>query len=344
MSKENEIAYLTNMVKILNVSPSEVEDFHMRKPFADNRRGNYLIDMGQIMMMLPPPPARILDLGVGSGWTSEMLAYSGYSVLGLDISPEMIALSKRRITPNLDLRFEVHDYEESIDFGLFDAVVIYDALHHATNEAKVITNVFHCLKPGGKFITIEPGVGHSTSPESLWAMENYGTTEKDMEYARQAELMRKAGFHKVRQYFRLSYIPLKDISTKFGNRIQLNSCDSMLQMTANGYSSLVIGVKADTQLNELSARIALAQDGIRLLQTTRAYRWLRRIGWWNSLEVKFQQILQMKIDSDLKVVQAQFEIVQETVKNLQSRWVYRLHQQLGRWEYIEEKIQQVLER
>jgi SAM-dependent methyltransferase len=344
MSKENEIAYLTNIAKILDVSPSEVEDFHMRKPFADNRRGNYLIDIGQILMMLPPPPARILDLGVGSGWTSEMLAYSGYSVLGLDISPEMIALSKRRITPNLDLQFEVHDYEESIDFGLFDAVVIYDALHHAIDESKVIANVFHGLKPGGIFITIEPGVGHSTSPESLWAMEKFGTTEKDMEYARQAELMVKAGFRKVRQHLRLSYLPLKDIATKFGNTQQLTACRSMLQMTANGYSSLVIAVKADTQLNELSARIASAKDGIRLLQTTRAYRWLKNIGWWHNWDVKFQQILEMKPADDVNDLQSQFKVVEETLQQFQSTGVYQLHQRLGRWEYIEEKIQEVLER
>lgn len=344
MSKENEIAYLTNMVKVLNISHNEVEDYHVRKPFADDRRGYYLIDIGQIMTMLPPSPARILDLGVGSGWTSEMLANSGYSVLGLDISPEMIALSRKRITPNLDLQFEVHDYEESIDFGLFDAVVIYDALHHAVDEAKVIANVFQCLKPKGVFITLEPGVGHSTSPNSLWVMEKFGTTEKDMEYTRQAELMREAGFRAIRQYLRLSDIPLENVALESGNTRQLKGFKSRIHSTANGASSLVVALKADSELNELSERISLAQDTIRLLQSTRAYRMLRRIGRWNRLEVKFQRVLEMKTKGDLNALQAQFKIVQDVLQELRATWVYRLHQQLARWEYLEEQIQQVLER
>jgi SAM-dependent methyltransferase len=343
MSKDNEIAYLNNIAKVLNVSPEEVEDFHVRKPFSDKRCGQYLIDIGQILMMLPPPPARILDLGVGSGWTSQMLAMSGYSVLGLDIAPDMIALSKHKITPKLDLQFEVCDYEESIDFGLFDAALIYDALHHAIDESKVITNVFHCLKPGGKFITLEPGVGHSTSPESIWAMEKFGTTEKDMEYTRQAELMRQAGFRTIRQYLRISHVFLEDTATKFGNLKQQWAFQGMLQKTTNGYTSLVVAVKPDTELNELRDRISLAKDTIQMLQTTRAYKLLRRIGVWQNLEGKFQQVLSIETEGDVKTLQTQFEIVQDTLNTLQSTWVYRGHRKLGRWEYLEAYIQKVLE-
>lgn len=69
------------------------------------------------MKLLPPPPARVLDLGVGSGWTSEMLARCGYRVVGLDIAPDMIAIARRRITGSLDLRFEVCDYEAPLEPG-----------------------------------------------------------------------------------------------------------------------------------------------------------------------------------------------------------------------------------
>ena len=111
------------------------------------------------MKLLPPPPARVLDLGVGSGWTSEMLARFGYSVVGLDIAPDMIAIARRRITDSLDLRFEVCDYEPPTDLGTFDAVVIYDALHHAEDEQGVLANAFRGLKDGGVFISAEPASG-----------------------------------------------------------------------------------------------------------------------------------------------------------------------------------------
>jgi len=40
------------------------------KPFSDSLCWRYLIDIGAILSLLPPPPARLLDLGAGSGWTS----------------------------------------------------------------------------------------------------------------------------------------------------------------------------------------------------------------------------------------------------------------------------------
>ena len=40
---------------------------------------------------LPPPPRRIADLGSGTGTLSLLLAEEGYSVDGVDFSPEMIA-------------------------------------------------------------------------------------------------------------------------------------------------------------------------------------------------------------------------------------------------------------
>ena len=182
MPKDAEIQYVVNMAKMLKVSAAEVEHHLVHKPFADASRWTYLLDMGQIMKLLPPPPARVLDLGVGSGWTSEMLARCGYSVVGLDIAPDMIAIARRRITDSLDLRFEVCDYEAPTDLGKFDAIVIYDALHHAEDEQGVLTNAFRSLKDGGVFISVEPGVGHSTTEATRDVVAKFGTTEKDMPY------------------------------------------------------------------------------------------------------------------------------------------------------------------
>ena len=42
------------------------------------------------MGFLPDPPARILDMGCGGGWTSIFFAKRGYEVVGQDISQDMI--------------------------------------------------------------------------------------------------------------------------------------------------------------------------------------------------------------------------------------------------------------
>ena len=64
----------------------------LEEPFYDTNCGLYLTYIGTLMSLLPNPPAKVLDLGVGSGWTSVFLARRGYEVTGQDIAPDMIAL------------------------------------------------------------------------------------------------------------------------------------------------------------------------------------------------------------------------------------------------------------
>ena len=201
MAKANEIAYVEEVARLDNVPLADFERYLLNKPFSDPRCHEYLMDAAQIMSLLPPAPAKLLDVGVGSGWTSELFAKAGYEVTGIDISPDMIALAKLR---DCSARFIVSDYEVGPIAGRFDAAVIYDALHHADDESRVIKNIFESLVPGGVLITIEPGRGHSTSTNSLNAVAKYGTTEKDMPYSRQKALMKRAGFARVSQHSRVS--------------------------------------------------------------------------------------------------------------------------------------------
>jgi SAM-dependent methyltransferase len=246
MSKRNEINYVEKMEAVLAVPRDEVSRSLLGKPFNDPRRGSYFIDLGQLFHFLPPPPARILDLGVGPGWTSRFMALSAYEVLGLDIAPRMIELAEINGSGVPNLTFQARDYEDSVaDLGTFDAAVIYDALHHSLDEARVIRNVYSILKSGGSLITMEPGFGHSTSPGSLEAVQRFGTTEKDMEFDRQRLLMAAAGFADVRQYYRLSELPLERVDTPDGRDLQSRHFSALSVHTLEqGFTSIVVAVKA----------------------------------------------------------------------------------------------------
>ena len=98
MAKINEIEYIKQVAKIEKIKEEDFANYLARKPFSDQRCGDYLMDIAQMMNLLPPPPAKLLDVGVGSGWTSDLFASRGYEVLGLDISPDMIALAKKLAT------------------------------------------------------------------------------------------------------------------------------------------------------------------------------------------------------------------------------------------------------
>jgi len=74
MAKVNEINYLSTLSAVENIEIEEVNSYHLRKPFSDPERAQYLMDIAQILKLLLAPPARLLDAGAGSGWTSRMFA------------------------------------------------------------------------------------------------------------------------------------------------------------------------------------------------------------------------------------------------------------------------------
>src|SRR3954469_2689537 len=120
MAKTGEIDYLKNLVR----EHGEAAVAHaVGKPFSDVNCPTYLAEIAAVLALLPPPPARVLDLGCGTGWTSLFFARSGYEVTGVDISPDMVRhASERRDREGLEhLQYATADYEELDARESFDA-------------------------------------------------------------------------------------------------------------------------------------------------------------------------------------------------------------------------------
>ena len=247
MAKENEIDYIRQVARIEDVPLESFRQYLATKPYSDPHCGQYLMDISQILNLLPPPPLKLLDIGVGSGWTSELFSMRGYEVLGLDISPDMIDLANNR---SGNAKFTVCDYEIGPILGKFDVAVIYDALHHAEDESAVLCNIYNALSDDGILVTIEPGVGHSTTEDSLNVMKKYGTTEKDMPFSHQKKLMQLAGFGVVEQYIRLSQLPMENISTLNGSLNQIRHGVAMGYGSSTGLTSIVLARKSGNVLKE----------------------------------------------------------------------------------------------
>ncbi|MBK7002421.1 MAG: class I SAM-dependent methyltransferase [Rhodoferax sp.] len=197
MSKQGEIDYLKN------IGP-DGRAHAFDKPFSDVNCGQYLIDLGTVISLMPLPPAKVLDFGVGTGWTSVFFSKRGYDVVGQDIAEEMINLanSNKERYGLENLHFVTNDYENLNFPGEFDAAVFYDSLHHAVDEVKAIQSAFDALKPGGVLITVEPGKGHANSQSSQVAIANYGVTEKDMPPSLITSIGKQVGFRDYEIYRR----------------------------------------------------------------------------------------------------------------------------------------------
>jgi ubiquinone/menaquinone biosynthesis C-methylase UbiE len=147
-----------------------------------------------------PPGGRILDLGGGSGWVSELLTRLGFRPFTLDLSSSLLSIGTRRFArASLMPRFLVGDMMRlPVATGSMDAVVVLDALHHVPDVRAVFLEAFRVLVIGGQFILAEPGEGHAETQKSRGEMIEHGVLEREIHVFEAMEYGRKAGFDHIR--------------------------------------------------------------------------------------------------------------------------------------------------
>jgi 2-polyprenyl-3-methyl-5-hydroxy-6-metoxy-1,4-benzoquinol methylase len=102
---------------------------------------------------------RLLDFGCGTGQTSTQLAALGAFVVGMDISPELIQIARRRaeldgVTDRVEFR-NVDLLQAPPPPDSFDLILCSAVLHHV-DYSVVLPILRSCLKPGGKIVIGEP--------------------------------------------------------------------------------------------------------------------------------------------------------------------------------------------
>ena len=106
---------------------------------------------------------RVLDLGCGAGHTSLACAPHVAAVVGIDVTPQMVAaastLARERGEANVEFRVgDVHTLP--FDDESFDVITSRVSAHHYADAPKAVAEAFRVLKPGGVFL-----VSDSVSPE-----------------------------------------------------------------------------------------------------------------------------------------------------------------------------------
>lgn len=115
---------------------------------------------------LLPPPARVLDLGCGSGRTLAPLLEAGYDPVGLDASSEMLALA-RKAHPEAEL-IEASLYEIPIADGGVDGVWSVAALLHVPKRRlpAALKELARVIRSGGAaLISVKAGSGEGLDPD-----------------------------------------------------------------------------------------------------------------------------------------------------------------------------------
>src|SRR6516164_9357749 len=128
---------------------AEEDEYDVFTPASSAR----LIDAAVRLIGLAPP-AKMIDLGCGSGAFTHLLQRAGYACVGLDISGQLLRLARRRY-PGIEF---VQGDIEHLPFadGSFDAALLSGVVHHLPDPSRCAAETFRILRPYGRFVAFDP--------------------------------------------------------------------------------------------------------------------------------------------------------------------------------------------
>jgi len=142
---------ITDIREMYNANWDKEDDRLLRHQLEHDITWRYL------EQYLPPPGAKVLEIGAATGRYTMELARRGYNVLAIDIAGELVARGKARIDDlglGSRVEFRVGDIRMcgGVPESSFDAALIMGPLYHLVlqeDRELVLNKVFKFLKPGG---------------------------------------------------------------------------------------------------------------------------------------------------------------------------------------------------
>ena len=116
-----------------------------------DQKHSYVFKYGEDLLNLlrPKRGEKILDLGCGTGYLTNLVAESVADVTGIDSSEEMIKLAKQNYPK---IKFELKDAADFHFTEKFDAVFSNAVLHWVLQKEDAVARVYDNLIKGGRFI------------------------------------------------------------------------------------------------------------------------------------------------------------------------------------------------
>jgi SAM-dependent methyltransferase len=105
---------------------------------------------------LPPPPARVLEVGCGAGKLALALAADGYDVVAVDPKAPDGAIFRRTTIEELE------------DEGPFDAAVASLSLHHLHELGAALDKLHSLMRPGAPLLVREFAWDLVDEPTARW--------------------------------------------------------------------------------------------------------------------------------------------------------------------------------
>lgn len=210
---------------------------------------------------------KVLDVATGTGLVAgvaaKLVGPSG-SVVGMDLSPQMLVQARQKFGGVSNLEFRQGDAER-LEFpdASFDAVLCASSLFFIPDMLAVVRECKRVLKDGGRMGFSSFGSGFLQPLNDLWAarLERYGVTRGPLPTLRLTEtsscrdLLSQAGFEAVEVYSEQCGYHLPDVEARWGEMMAGLEGQSLARFTPDEREKL----KAE-HLEEL--RPLVTPDGI----------------------------------------------------------------------------------
>ena len=121
------------------------------------------------------PPGPVADLGCGPGAHALALARRGYDVVGVDGSPRMVDVARRRAARDgVDATFDLHDVRAPLRFAdaSLGGVLAILVVQHLPDPEGFLGEIRRCLRPGGHLLITAPARDRAsrTFPNLYWRL------------------------------------------------------------------------------------------------------------------------------------------------------------------------------
>lgn len=190
-----------------------------RKPYDGNAGHPVFFEemygvMNLLRAMAITPSGRVVEVGSGPGWITEILLALGYEVDAVEPSEEMIAIARDRVAEarrhfrlgeSPRAGFHADPLETcSLPDASYDAVFFHASLHHVVDEERGLAQCFRLLRPGGVLGVSEaawiPG-DRRMEDELEEEMRRSGTLENPYTAEYLDFLLRRHGFVGIQRYY-----------------------------------------------------------------------------------------------------------------------------------------------
>jgi SAM-dependent methyltransferase len=216
---ERYLGYIRAAKTYLDQVGASAGDWLFRKPYdaSDDHREFFTLTynvLNLLQAMRLPARARVLEVGSGPGWLTEILMGLGHTVYALEPSEAMIAVARQRVAgfaqhyrledpPTVHFLCEALE-ECSLPDASADGAIFHEALHHVVDEERGLAQCARVLAPGGVLGVTGEGawIPGDRGLEVLCEeeMARYGTLENPYTFDYLQYLLKRHGFEEVTRY------------------------------------------------------------------------------------------------------------------------------------------------